>query len=46
MDSLKDKCVEWINRNMVKMWRSKFLGKQPQEMLDLCYNKAVEELVS
>ncbi|CAC5424134.1 BTBD8 [Mytilus coruscus] len=44
MDPLKDRCVEWINRNILKMWRSKSLAKQPQEVLDVCYEKAVDEM--
>ncbi|XP_076091661.1 uncharacterized protein LOC143063408 [Mytilus galloprovincialis] len=44
MDPLRDRCVDWINRNILKTWRSKSLAKQPQEVLDVCYQKAVEEM--
>ncbi|XP_071153929.1 BTB/POZ domain-containing protein 8-like isoform X1 [Mytilus edulis] len=44
MDPLRDRCVDWINRNVLKTWRSKSLAKQPQEVLDVCYQKAVDEM--
>ncbi|CAG2255696.1 BTBD8 [Mytilus edulis] len=44
MDQLRDDCVNWINRNKLKMWRSYSLNEQPEEVLNVCYQTAVEKM--
>ncbi|XP_021361924.1 uncharacterized protein LOC110455842 [Mizuhopecten yessoensis] len=41
---LRDKCIDWINTNMVKVWRTKAFATLPPEVLDMVCNSAIQHL--
>ncbi|XP_069120046.1 BTB/POZ domain-containing protein 8-like [Argopecten irradians] len=41
---LRDKCIEWINTNMIKVWRTKAFASLPPEVLDLVCDSAIQRL--
>ncbi|XP_060074955.1 uncharacterized protein LOC132554657, partial [Ylistrum balloti] len=41
---LRDKCIDWINNNMVKVWRTKAFASLPPDIMDIVCNSAIHHL--